>query len=116
MKLPKKYLDMIPHYTYKVEWDAEDKIYVVSVEELPGCMTHGETQLKALEMGHEAVQGFLESMYKHKEVIPLPFPMQKYKGEFLVRATPELHKKLADEARDAGFKTLNKYIVSKLAH
>ncbi|WP_371876235.1 type II toxin-antitoxin system HicB family antitoxin [Dictyobacter vulcani] len=31
------------HYSMIIHWDNNDQIYVVSVPELPGCMTHGQT-------------------------------------------------------------------------
>ncbi len=114
MGLPKKIKSLIPLYTYRIEWDNEDEIFVVGIEELSGCMTHGNTHAEALEMGYEAVELHLESMSENGEEIPQPLSMQKFKGEFLVRTTPEIHRKLAMEAKAAGVKTLNKYVVKKL--
>ena len=114
MSLPKKIKDLIPLYTYRIEWDNGDKIFVVDVEELSGCMTHGSTHEEALKRGYEAAKVHLEVLNDHGDEIPQPISMQKFKGEFLVRATPELHKQLAKEARAAGVKTLNKYVIKKL--
>lgn len=114
MKLSKEQIKMIPFYTYRIEWSEEDKVFVVSVEELKGCMTHGKTQEEALKMGHEAVQCHLEGMLADKVEIPLPYSKQKFNGEFLVRATPELHRRIALESNRQGFKSINKFIVEKL--
>lgn len=114
MALPKEIKKLIPLYTYKIEWSEEDKVFVVTVEELKGCVTHGSTQVEALKMGHEAVFGYLESLVDDKLEIPKPFSLQKFKGEFIVRATPELHRKLAMESIRQGYKSINKFVVEKL--
>ena len=114
MKLTKKIKELVPLYTYKIEWDADDKIFVVTVEELSGCMSHGDTQEEALKMGHEAVEGYLETLHGNEMEIPEPFSLQSFKGEFMVRATPALHKKLVVESKRAGSKSFNKYVVATL--
>lgn len=37
----------IPHYSLLIEWDDEDRIYIATVPELPGCQTHGATYAEA---------------------------------------------------------------------
>lgn len=112
-KLPAKYKELVPKYSYRIEWDDADKIFVVSVEELSGCMTHGKTQKEALDMGHEAVELHLESMYEKNEEIPEPISLQKFRGEFLVRATADLHRKVAQAAARQN-QTVNKFVVGLL--
>lgn len=34
-------MEEVKHYSMLIQWDPHDQIYVVSVPELPGCMTHG---------------------------------------------------------------------------
>jgi hypothetical protein len=41
----------IKRYSMIIEWDDDDKIYVVTVPELPGCMTHGHTYEEAIQQG-----------------------------------------------------------------
>ncbi len=48
------------HYTMIIQWDDDDKIFVVSVPELPGCMTHGKTYEEAIKQGKEAIKGWLD--------------------------------------------------------
>jgi predicted RNase H-like HicB family nuclease len=48
------------HYTMIIRWDPRDSIFVVSVPELPGCMTHGETYEEAIAQGQDAIEGWLE--------------------------------------------------------
>jgi predicted RNase H-like HicB family nuclease len=114
MALSKELRKLVPLYTYRIEWSEVDQVFVVSVEELSGCMTHGDTQEHALKMGHEAVTGYLESLVDDKSEIPKPFALQKFKGDFLIRATPALHRKIAIESNRQGFKSINKFVVEKL--
>ena len=48
------------HYSMIIQWDEDDKIFVVNVPELPGCMTHGKTYEEAVEQGKEAIEGWLD--------------------------------------------------------
>jgi predicted RNase H-like HicB family nuclease len=41
-------------------WDDEDKIFVVTVPELDGCMTHGKTYEEAVRQGIDAMNGWIE--------------------------------------------------------
>ena len=47
------------HYSMIIEWDPDDKIYVVTVPELPGCMTHGRTYEEAVQQGQDAIEGWI---------------------------------------------------------
>ena len=58
-------------YRVVIEVD-EDGIYVVSVPSLPGCISQGKTREEALKNIKDAIKGYLESLKKHGEPIPLP--------------------------------------------
>ncbi len=36
-------------YSMVIEWSDEDEASIVTVPELPGCVTHGETYEKAIQ-------------------------------------------------------------------
>lgn len=114
MKLSKELKSMIDKYTIVTEWDEDDQIYIASVGEIPECKSHGKTREHATEMVREALEGFLESLLKHKEEIPQPFSLQSFPGEFLVRATPELQKRIVYESKKSGYKSTNKFVVDLL--
>ena len=114
MKLPKKFKDQIPYYSYNVHFSDEDECYVVSVSEIKGCMSHGETPAEAMEMAQEAVEGHLEVLYSRKQEIPTPISKIKASGDFIVRSTPKLHQKLIQKSVESGYKSLNKFIVDQL--
>ena len=50
---------------------AEEGGYIVSCPQLPGCVTQGETVDEALAMVKDAIQGYITSLQKHGEPIPL---------------------------------------------
>ena len=49
---------------------AEEGGYVVSVPELPGCVTEGDTFEEAIAMTEDAMQGWLASAAKHGDPVP----------------------------------------------
>jgi predicted RNase H-like HicB family nuclease len=64
-------LDMT-EYRYTVVFEpAEEGGYVVSVPALPGLVTEGDTLEEAREMVKDAIRGYLESLRKHDEEIPV---------------------------------------------
>jgi predicted RNase H-like HicB family nuclease len=42
-------------YALVIEWSPEDGAFVVSVPDIPGIHTHGETRVEAAEMGDQVV-------------------------------------------------------------
>jgi predicted RNase H-like HicB family nuclease len=53
-----------------LEWDDETKVYVVTVPELPGCVTQGNNRKEALERIQEAIEGHIEAL----NLIGMPVP------------------------------------------
>lgn len=51
--------------------DPDETGYWVEVPALPGCVTQGETYEQAVAMAQEAIEGYLESLRKHGEPIPV---------------------------------------------
>lgn len=58
------------NYTVKVH-SAEEGGYWAEVPALPGCFTQGETLDEVKSMAKEAIEGYLESLVKHGEQIPV---------------------------------------------
>jgi antitoxin HicB len=52
---------------------ADEGGYVVSIPELPGCVTQGETVAEALTMVQEAMEGLLIVADKYGDPIPPQF-------------------------------------------
>ena len=60
------------HYSMTIQWDDRDDIPVVTVPELPGCMTHGKTYEEALQQGKDAIESWL--MVSQELGTPIPEP------------------------------------------
>ncbi len=60
------------HYSMNIIWDEEDKIFVVTVPELDGCMTHGKTYEEAVKNGEDAMNGWVEVAQSLDWTLPQP--------------------------------------------
>jgi len=49
----------------------EDGMFVAEVPELPGCISQGKSREEAMDNIKDAIKGYLESLKKHNEPIPL---------------------------------------------
>ncbi len=61
-----------PHYSVTLEWDDEDHIYVVTVPELPGCQTHGETLEEAALQARNAIESWVDGARERNWPLPKP--------------------------------------------
>ena len=55
-----------------IEWSDEDDAYVVTVPELPGCVTHGSTYAEAVRQGEDSIATWLEMARASGDPIPAP--------------------------------------------
>jgi len=55
-----------------LEWVPEDEIYVVTVPELPGCLTHGRTLEEAIDQGKDAIESWIDAARARNIRIPDP--------------------------------------------
>lgn len=60
------------HYSLVIQWDDEDKIYIVSVPELAGCKTHGKTYEEAIQNVLEVIDLWLTTARELGWSIPTP--------------------------------------------
>jgi antitoxin HicB len=59
-------------YRVLIEQD-EDGVFAVECPSLPGCISQGKTREEALENIQDAIKGYLASLKKHNEPIPLEY-------------------------------------------
>ena len=50
----------------------EEGIFVAECPSLPGCISEGKTRYEAVTNIQDAIKGYIESLEKHNEPIPLP--------------------------------------------
>ncbi|SRR6266404_233483 len=99
-------------YTIRLKKNA-DNSYFAEIEELPGCMTEGDTEKEVLSMLEDAKKAWLEIALTRKFVIPEPTP-DEYSGKFNIRLPKFLHRQLAYRAKQESV-SLNTYITTTLA-
>ena len=58
-------------YRVVIEAD-EDGVFVAECPALPGCISEGKTRAEALANIKDAMTGYLASLKKHGEPVPLP--------------------------------------------
>jgi predicted RNase H-like HicB family nuclease len=49
-----------PHYAMIIDWSEADQAYLVTVPDLPGCRTHGDSYAEAARKGQDAIDGWVE--------------------------------------------------------
>jgi predicted RNase H-like HicB family nuclease len=59
-------------YSLVLHWSDEDRVFLAEVPELPGLITHGESQADAVEMAVEVIALFLQSARHDGRPIPEP--------------------------------------------
>lgn len=101
-------------YTYRVIWSEEDGEYAGLCVEFPSLSWMEHTPEAALRGIRKAVADVVEDMLDNGETLPQAIASKKYSGRFIVRVPPEIHRKLAVQAAEAGV-SLNRPASSKLA-
>jgi len=97
-----------------VVYRAPEGGYVAEIEDLPGCITEGDTLDEAFERIEDARRAWIEVAYEDGQDIPLPRIEQRYSGKFMTRTTKSLHRKLAELATREGV-SLNHIVQSILS-
>ena len=54
----------------------EDGVFVAECPSLPGCISQGKTRDEALANIKDAMAGYLASLKKHDEPVPLPITQE----------------------------------------
>lgn len=108
-----KLKDLTNKYSYNIEFDADDNVYIAKCAELPTLSAHGKTGEQALKEIKIVVLETLNWMQEDGEQIPEPFSLCQFSGEFRVRMPPEKHRKIAIESSLQGV-SMNQFIVNKL--
>lgn len=101
-------------YTYRVTWSKEDSEYVGLCIELPSLSWLESSPEKALKGIRQAVAEVMADLEANGEPLPEPLALRKDSGRFMLRIPPELHRRLAVGAAEAGI-SLNRLASDKLS-
>ena len=102
------------HYTYRVTWSEDDREHVGLCTEFPSLSWLARTPEAALKGIRQIVADVVKDMQESGEPLPEPIASRRFSGKFMVRVPPEVHRKLAMQAAEAGV-SLNRLASSKLA-
>lgn len=102
------------HYTYRVTWSGEDGEFAATCSEFPSLSHLAATRAEALAGIEQLVADVVADMLASGETPPVPLAEQSFSGKLLVRVPPELHRRLAMEAAEAGI-SVNRHVNFKLS-
>jgi predicted HicB family RNase H-like nuclease len=102
----------IDKYTYRVTWSEEDGEYVGLSVEFPSLSWLARTPEVALKGIRKLVSEVVADMIGNGEPVPEPLATKHFSGKFMVRVPPDVHRKLAIQAAEAGV-SLNRLASSK---
>lgn len=88
--------------------------WVAEVEELPGCISQGQTPEAAVARIRDAMLGWISVALEDGREIPVPRALGKYSGKFVVRVPQSLHADLVRLAEREGV-SLNHLVSTTLA-
>lgn len=101
-------------YAIVVVYSDEDKGYIATVPELPGCSAFGDTEEEAIKEVKVAVSLWLSAARKARRKVPEPIVAKKFKGRFPLRIPEDVRRRLELEAKRRGI-SLNELILQKIA-
>lgn len=115
MKTLEHYLSLPYHIVLTHDEDEEGNSgYVAEVQEMPGCISQGDTADEAVASVRDAMVGWITVALEDGKRIPVPVLEPEYSGKFLVRAPRTLHAALIYTARQEGV-SLNQLVVGALS-
>jgi len=95
-------------------YPAEEGGYVAEIEDLPGCITQGESIDEAAAAIEACRAAWIETALADGMEVPSPRTESEYSGRFLLRLPKSLHRRLAVRARRDGV-SLNTELTALLA-
>ena len=101
-------------YTYRVTWSEEDGEYIGLCAEFPSLSWLEPSLEEALKGIRQVVANVVADLETGGESVPEPIALKKHSGRFMVRIPPELHRRLALEAAEAGI-SLNRLASDRLS-
>ncbi len=102
------------HYSYRVMWSPEDEEWVGTCLEFPSLSHLDADPLDALRGITDLVRFTVTDLEESGEVVPVPLTDRTYSGQFLVRTSADMHRRLTIEATERGI-SVNKWVNEKLA-
>ena len=106
--------DYADKYTYRIQWNEEDREFVGLCAEFPLLSWLAPGPEAALKGIRKVVSDVVTDKLKRGENVPEPLVTRRYSGVFKVRIPPEVHRSLVIEAAESNV-SLNRLVSSKLS-
>ncbi|TSD96520.1 type II toxin-antitoxin system HicB family antitoxin [Skermania sp. ID1734] len=103
------------HYSYRVFWSPEDDEFVGTCLEFPSLSHLDADPGEALRGIVDLVEFTVKDLQDSGEPVPTPLADRTFSGNFMIRTSPDLHRRLTIEASEQGV-SLNKFVNEKLAN
>ena len=100
-------------YPRVIEWNEADGVFIGSAPPLIGQCCHGDTEAEVAAQLATIVGDLVADVLDGKMPEPKPPATKVYSGKFLVRITPELHKKASLKAMSRG-DSLNQFVAEAI--
>ena len=112
MKTIEEYMNL----PYRIELipDPDEGGFAVTIPDLPGCLSMGETIEDAYRNAEDAKHEWLKTALEEGIAIPEPDSIEDYSGQFKLRLPRSLHRQLALQSRREGV-SMNQYCVFLLS-
>lgn len=104
----------VAHYTYRVTWSPEDGEYVGSCLELPSLSWLAPDKDRAIGGIERIAAEVAADLVASGEDLPVPLAERPFSGKFVVRVSPDLHRRLSTRAAEQNV-SLNRYVAEQLA-
>jgi antitoxin HicB len=101
-------------YPVRLFYSEEDKGFIATATDLPGCSAFGDTEEEAVREIRTAQELWIAAAREEKRPIPQPSSETGYSGKILVRTPRTLHQELMTRAREEGV-SLNQLILYLLS-
>jgi predicted RNase H-like HicB family nuclease len=105
-------------YSAHIAYSEDDKGFIATAPDLPGCSAFGETQAEALSELQHAITAWIAAAKAAGNPVPEPSPAKvqpQPSGKLLLRIPRTLHGQLIDEAKREGT-SLNQHMVYLLTY
>lgn len=102
-------------YLKIVEWNDEDQCFVGSAPPLIGQSCHGATESAVLAQLQTIVDEWVEALLVDGKPLPEGTNNRTFSGKFVIRISPELHRKVALKAMARG-DSLNQFVAETLTN
>src|SRR5437870_9466103 len=109
----KQIKEQAARYTKFVEWSDEDRCFIGRCPEIMLGGVHGDDEAKVYAELCQAVEEMIELIHEDGAELPAPLSAKKFRGKFVLRVEPAIHRRLAAKALGAG-ESLNSFCVKAL--